>query len=159
MKKTTKQRIGVLLVASIFIMSSIAYVITGAVNPSEEKPEELKKFVIDGELDPATENEYLRRGFTSMKFYYSESGLISYVEQLPDYLRTNRNQIQIIVQKIPSNETYAKITGPYGEAELRNVTQSSIFDTLCNILLVTPVECGYEGLNITGTTNISNITS
>ena len=151
-KKITKQRIGVLLVASIFFMSSIAYMITTAVQP-EEKPKELEKFIIEGELEPETENEYLRRGFTSMKFYYSDSDLISYVEQLPDYLRTSRDQIQLIVQKIPSNETFIVIAGPYGEEELRNVTQDSIFNALCNVLLVTPVECGYGRLNITTTAN------
>jgi len=152
MKKVTKQRIGVLLVAFIFFMSSIAYVITTAIQP-EEKPKELEKVVIEGELDPEIENEYLGRGFTSMKFYYSDSDLISYVEQLPDYLRTSRNQIQLIVQKISSNETFVEIAGPYGEEELRNVTQDSIFNALCSVLLVTPVECGYEGLNITTTAN------
>jgi hypothetical protein len=158
MKKVTKQRIGVLFVASIFFMSSIAYVITTAIQP-EEKPEELEKFVIEGKLDPEIENEYLGRGFTSMKFYYSDSDLISYVEQLPDYLRTSRNQIQLIVQKIPNNETFVEIVGPYGEEELRNVTQDSIFKALCSILLATPVECGYEGLNITTTANITGNTT
>jgi len=148
-----------LLVATIFFMSTIAYVITSAINPPEEK-EELKEFVIEGELDPATEDEYLRGGFTSMKFYYSNQDLIFYVDNLPDYLKTNRNQPQLIVQKIPSNETFAVITGPYGEEELRNVTQNSIFNALCDILLDTPVECGYEELNITTTANrTENITN
>jgi hypothetical protein len=158
MKKITKQRIGVFLVASIFVMSSIAYVITTAIQP-EEKPTELKNFVIDGELDITTENAYLGKGFTSMKFYYFDSELITYVEQLPDYMKNNRNQIQLIIQKIPSNETFAVIKGPYGEEELRNLTQDSIFDTLCNILLVTPPECGYEFLNITGTANTTENTT
>lgn len=158
MKKITKQRIGVFLVASIFVMSSIAYVITTAIQP-EEKPTELKNFVIEGELDTATENTYLGKGFTSMKFYYYNSELISYIDQLPNYLKANGNQFQLIVQKIPSNETFAVIKGPYGEEELRNLTQDSIFDALCNILLVTPPECGYEFLNITGTTNTTGNTT
>ena len=160
MKKITKQRIGVLMVASIFFMSTIAYVITSTINPPEEQAEELKEFVIEGELDPETENEYLRIGFTSMKFYYSNEDLIFYIDNLPNYLRTNKNQIQLIVQKIPSNETFTIITGPYGEEELRNVTQDSIFNALCRILSVTPVECGYEELvNITTTGNMTGNTT
>ena len=160
MKKIMKQRIGVLVVASIFFMSTIAYVITSSFQPTEEEKQELEKFVIEGELDPETETEYLRRGFTSMKFYYSNDDLIFYVDNLPDYLRTSWDQIQLIVQKIPSNETFAMVSGPYGEEELRNVTRDSIFNSLCNILLSTPVECGYEELNITTTTTIEdNITN
>ncbi len=159
MKKITKQRIGVLLVASIFFMSSIAYVFTSAITPPEET-NELKEFVIEGELDPAIENEYLRVGFTIMKVYNPDPGIISYVDNLPDYLRTNDNQIQLIVEKIPGNETYAVVTGPYGEEEITNVTRGNIFDSLCNILLITPLECGYEEItgNTTGNTT-GNVTS
>jgi hypothetical protein len=158
MKKVTKQRIGVLIVASIFFMSTIAYVFTIAVTPTEEE-EALEEFVIEGELDPAIENEYLRVGFTIMKLYNPDQGIISYADSLPNYLKTNNNQIQLIVEKIPSNETYAVITGPYGEEELTNVTSSNIFNTLCEILLVTPLECGYEEIgNVTANTT-SNTTS
>jgi hypothetical protein len=162
MKKITKQRIGVLLVASIFFMSIISYAIMNVLNPEEEEKEELKEFVIEGELDPETENEYLGRGFTLMKFYYSDSDMIFYVDSLPAYLKTNRNQVQLIVEKIESNETYALITGPYGEEEVKNVTQTSIFNALCDILLFIPLECGYEEIttgNITANTTETNTTS
>ena len=162
MKKITKQRIGVLIVASIFLMSTIAYVFTSSINPPEES-EALEEFVIEGELDPAIENEYLRVGFTIMKVYNPDSGIISYVDSLPNYLRTNDNQIQLIVEKIPGNETYAVVTGPYGEEEITNLTRGNIFDALCNILLITPLECGYEELTtatiINMTENTTNSTS
>ena len=148
MKKITKQRIGVLIVASIFLMSTIAYVLTSTLNPQAEN-KELENFVIEGELDPAIENEYLRNGFTSMRFYYSDNDFIFFLDNLPKYMKTGRNQVQLIVQKIESNETYAVITGPYGEEEIRNVTQDNLFNALCDILLDTPVECGYERMNLT----------
>jgi hypothetical protein len=154
MKKKTIQRIGVLIIASIFFMSTIAYILTGAINPPKTV-EELTEFVIEGEISPETENLYLSRGYTSIKFYYSNEDLMFFIHNLPHYLKNSRDQFQMFIQKIPSNQTKAHIIGPYGETTLEEVTEDNLLASLCEIILEPPVECGYNQLNLTLETNSS----
>jgi hypothetical protein len=154
MRKSTKKTIMALVIVLLFGMSSIAYVVLSISNPA--RPEEgfkpLEKYVIDYELNRITENEYINRGFTIFRFYYSDktdASLVSYVDQLPNILKTDSNQIQLIVQKLPSNNTYADIVNYYVQEELENLTEESIFDSLCANLLSSPLECSLKTLNIT----------
>ena len=109
-------------------------------------PKELSSFVIDGELDTLTESEYYRKGFTIMKFYYSDNSLVDEVSQLPEMSRMPDGSYQLIVEKIPDSDTYARIAGPYGEEEIRNVSSQTILESLCNTLYYPPIECALASL-------------
>lgn len=143
MRKSTKQKIAVLTIIILFGMSSIAYIITGLFGTREDaqKPKALDSFVVDSELDSITESDYYRKGFTIMKFYYSEDSLINYVGQLPEMTRAPDGAYQLIVEKIPADSTYVKLAGPYSDEEIKNVSSQAIQDSLCSILYYPPIEC------------------
>ncbi|MBI2075639.1 MAG: hypothetical protein HYT72_00130 [Candidatus Aenigmarchaeota archaeon] len=146
MRKSTQQKIMVAFIIFTFSFSSLAFFFTSSVPVEEFRP--LENFVIDGELDAKTESVYVQNGFTSLKFFYNDTNLIDYVNQLPELTMTNTNQVQLIVQKIPGKETFLVINNRNNQEELRNITRSSIFLSLCRLLTITPVECGL--LNRTG---------
>ncbi len=143
MRKATKQKIAVLMIIFLFGMSSIAYIITGLFGTREDvqKPKTLDSFVVDSELDSITESDYYRKGFTIMKFYYSENSLIDYVGQMPEMTRAPNGAYQLIVEKIPADSTYVKLSGPNGDEEIKNVSSQAIQDSLCSMLYYPPIEC------------------
>ena len=152
MKKNTQKSIMALTIVLLFGMSSIAFVVTSISGPPPEEFKPLETFVVDYELDPRTEYEYLTMGFTIFKFYHTDQVdqmMVAYIDQLPNIFRTSNNQIQMIVEKISDNRTYARVLGVYGEEEIENLTESNIFDTLCNNLYIMPLECGLRQINIT----------
>ncbi len=148
MKKTTKQKIMVAFIILTFSFSSLAFFF----QPADEtgKINTLESFVVEGRLDERTESVYVQNGFTSMKFFYSDSALLEYVSQLPEITSTNLGQMQLIAQKIPDNETYATITSNSGSEEIRNVTREALLSSLCRLLTITPLECGLGNVNKTG---------
>ena len=154
MKKSTQKTIMALSIVLLFGMSTIAYVVASISNPVQQEDEFtlLEDFVIDYELDPRTEYEYLIRGYTILKFYYSNQSdtLFSYVDQLPSMLRTDNNIKQLIVEKLPANSTYAYTSGYFGEEEITNLTEDNIFDLLCRNLYDPPLECSLKQINYTG---------
>jgi len=144
----------------IFGLSSIAYVITSFTGQQPEiKAKILDNFVVDGELSPETEAQYYNLGYTFVKFYYIDlNDVIPFVDQLPDLFKTTDDQIQLIVEKIQSNETYIKIMSLNGEDTLYNITEEELQKSLCNILLSAPLECVIANMNLTEIAN-NNITS
>lgn len=138
-----------LFIVIIFGMSSLAFVVlygTGPVEPQQQQ-NTLDSFVIDGDINQALEFEYINKGYTFLRFYYVDNEpLLSIVEQIPDTYPTNLNQRQVFVLKIPSNETYMKISNLNGENEIYNITNEKIFDIMCENLIVTPSECGLAKL-------------
>ncbi len=138
-----------------FGLSSIAYVITSFTGQQPEiKAKTLDNFVVDGELDSNTEYEYYTNGYTFVKFYYINlSEVIPLVDQLPDLFKTTNDQIQLIVEKIQSNETYIKIMSLNGEDMLYNITEEELQKSLCNILLSAPLECVIADMNFTEIAN------
>lgn len=140
MKKSTQHKLMAGFIIFSFSFSSLAFFFTSSAQPEEFKP--LENFVIDGELDARTESVYVQNGFTSLKFFYNETDLADYIDQMPEITRTNTGQIQLIVQKIPSKETFLVINNRNNQEELRNVTKSGIFSSLCRLLTIIPVECG-----------------
>jgi len=155
MRKSTKKAIMALAIVLVFGMSTIAYVVTSVSNPvqQEEELQLLESYVIDYELNYRTESEYILNGFTIFKFYYADqadTSILSYIDQLPNIFKTDNNQIQLIVQKLPANTTYANIVNYYVIEEIVNLTEENIFDSLCDSLLSSPLECGLKQVNYTG---------
>ena len=145
MRKSTKKTIMALSIVLIFGLSSVAFVVTslsGFSGTQQEEVKPLEKFVVDGELNPIIEYDYYQKGFTFLKFYYTDSQYISsYVDKLPELFTTNSDQIQLIVEKIPSNETYIDIINFNNEDRIYNITDEKITDSLCNILISVPLSC------------------
>ena len=130
----------------IFSMSSVAFVITSFSQPPPAD-NTIDTFVIEGELDPDLELMALQNRFTIIKYYYSSNELMSYIEQIPENFKTNTNQIQAIVEKIPTNGTsYIYIIGPFNDIELEELTQNNIFNALCDTLASPPLECGLRNI-------------
>ncbi|MEM7819543.1 MAG: hypothetical protein QXD48_01805 [Candidatus Aenigmatarchaeota archaeon] len=154
MKKTTKKKLMVITIILIFGMSTIAFVATNIMIPTEIK--KLENPIIVGEIDTNTEYHYIQNGYTFFRFYY-ENEIPSYIDDLPYIFVTNINQIQLFVLKIPANETYIKIRNLNGEIEIFNITMEDIYDALCETLIVTPSECGLRQM-INRTTEKTNTT-
>lgn len=150
MKQSTKKKLFAVFIIFTFGMSSLAFVatiFTGGGLPQQEEFKPLESFVVDGPLDSRIESTYVRAGFTSLRFYHDNDAFLGFVEQLPYVTRTNTEQQQLIVQKIPANETYIEIITVNAVEELRNVTRENILVSLCRLLTVTPLEC--VALNLT----------
>ncbi len=152
MKKSTKKLVFLIFILITFTLSSIAFVVVNIAGgqQQQEQLKPLESFVIEGDIDPRLESAYLSNGFTFLKYYYKEKddALEQYINLLPDLTITNFNQKQLYVQKIQGNSNRINIRGPYGDKILTsaNMTESNIFQTLCNTLLFAPPECA---LNIT----------
>lgn len=144
MRAPTKKKLFAGFIILTFVMSSIAFVssiFTGGGLPQQQEFKPLESFVVESKIDTKIENVYLQGGFTSLRFYYSNDKLLSFVEQLPYITRTNTDQQQLIVQKIPANETYVEIVNANADEEIRNVSKENIVTSLCRLLTVTPLEC------------------
>ena len=155
MRKSTKNKLFVFFVIITFGMSSIAFVTTSFFTPPQEEIKPLESFVIEGEVNPLVEERYLQSGFTWMKFYYSEADpmLVAYIDSLPEQY-ADGSQPQMVVQKLQANSTYITIKGQNGEKEI-NATEAEVFSALCELLYVTPPECGLSKLLQGNTTNIN----
>ncbi|MFA4819513.1 MAG: hypothetical protein WC613_00980 [Candidatus Aenigmatarchaeota archaeon] len=155
MRKSTQKTLMALSIILIFALSSIAFVFSGFQTNqntnTELKP--LESFVVDGEINQNLENTYVQNGFTFLKFYYNEStdsDIVNMISSVPESFTTPTGQQQVIVIKIISQETYAKILNINGENLVYNITTDKIFDALCLNLMVMPTECTISALNLTG---------
>ncbi|MBI2233355.1 MAG: hypothetical protein HYU56_05545 [Candidatus Aenigmarchaeota archaeon] len=143
MNRTTKKRLMVLAIILTFAFSSIAFIvtgITGSVTQQEFKP--LESVVVDGEVDSYTESVYVQKGYTFLKFYYTDSAP-QYINDLPSTMATTNGETQLIVVRVQSTENFAAISNLNGAVEVKNTTQENIVDALCKSLMVTPVECTF----------------
>ncbi len=154
MRKSTQKTLMALSIILIFALSSIAFVFSGfqgsQTTNTDLKP--LENFVVDGEINQNLENTYVQNGFTFLKFYYNEStdsGIVNMISSVPESFTTPSGQQQVIVIKIISQETYAKILNINGENDIFNITTDKIFDALCSNLIVMPTECAINALNLT----------
>lgn len=149
MKKSTANKIIVVFIIFIFFSSSFAFFIIGfggSASTQQNQFTPLENFIVDGELDSFTESVYFQNGFTILKFYYSDQSLISYADQLPNLFQTNNGQTQLIVQKIPSEKNEVHISSLNGEETIENPTEPTLFDALCKIVLLMPIECGIQNI-------------
>jgi hypothetical protein len=153
MKKSTQKTLMALGIIFIFAMSSIAFVFSGfGQQQSNNDLKPLDKYVVDEEIDPRLENAYIQGGFTFLKFYYNNTvdrNLVAFVEQAPDSFITPTGQIQLIVLKIQSPTTYARILNINGAVDLADLTTDKIFESLCANLISPPTECVISFINTT----------
>lgn len=150
MKKSTKHKLMVFFIIAIFGMSSIAFVflsITG--NVSQPQQETIESPVVEKELSPQLESLYIKNGVTFLRYYYAEKDTIyEYIGRLPDLMTSANGQIQLVVERIESDELKATIESLYGGTEdLETVSEESIFTSLCNHLSSPPPECALKSLD------------
>lgn len=142
MNRATKKRLMALIIVLTFGLSSVAFVVSGItgslINTQQFKP--LEGYVLEGEINPYVESQYIQNGYTFLKYYYT-SEVPEYINAMPTSFPTNDGQIQLIVVKIKSSEDFVTISSINGAKEIKNITQETIINDLCNSLLVTPVEC------------------
>lgn len=144
MKADTKKKLFAIFIILSFALSSVAFVFNlfgGGGLPQEQQFKPLDSFLINGRLDSRTETAYVQAGFTSMRYYYDSDALLYFIDQLPQMTSTNTGQVQLIVQKIPANETYAEIVTLNDAEEVRDVTGQNIVAALCRLLSEKPLEC------------------
>lgn len=152
MKKSTQKMLMAISIAFIFGLSSIAFVFSGFF-PSEQQSnlKPLDSFVLDREIDQRLETFYTERGFTFMRLYYNNETprqLIAFAELAPDSFTTPDGQRQLIVMKLESSLSYAKITNFNVNNDIFNITIDKLTDELCTSLVVQPTECALAALNI-----------
>lgn len=149
MKPEDKKKWFALFILITFGLSTIAFVITGLTGSSnffsqqQEQFKPLDKYVLDEDVDPTTENEYLKRGYTLLKFYYADTAPL-YLEALPESLLAD-SQIQLVVVRIKDENNYARIINFQNNKEITNLTEENMINELCSSLIVTPIECALRG--------------
>ena len=134
----------IFIVGSLFL-SSAAFFIIGLANNSGAPPavEPLTAFVLEKALSEESEKFYVGNGFTIMRVYYSgDNGTLSnYVSGLPDAMATVSGQKQLIVEKIPANETYVTVESLNGKDVVNGTDAQKISDALCDKLMLKPSVC------------------
>ncbi|MFC2143467.1 hypothetical protein ACFLQN_03640 [Candidatus Aenigmatarchaeota archaeon] len=144
MKKTTQSKLMVLFVVLIFGMSTIAYVFMSATNfgsQESEQTELLEEYIIEGDIDPNIESQYVQNGYTFLKYYYNEGTYFNYLESLPTLFQTNTGQMQLFIVKIPDEREFISINNLNGIQEIEELSEMTIFAELCGNLLSVPAEC------------------
>jgi hypothetical protein len=149
MKKATKQKLVVLFIILIFGMSTIAFVFLGITGNIGTEQQGLTSPVIEEEIDPQLESAYIQNGITFLKYYYKEKDdIYNYVGTLPGTLTTSDGQVQMVVERIQSDEERMVIDSIYGGTEeLAEITYDSVLSSLCSHLVSTPPECALRALN------------
>ena len=159
MKKATKRMLVAIVIILIFGLSSVAFVVGGITGGhlgggQQDELQPLTEFVVNGEIDPRLESAYIQGGFTVLKLFYTQA-IPAYTQQLPSMFVTNDNQIQLIVENIPSDREYATILNANGVVDLNNTSEESVYDALCSNVLFPPAEC----VLISGNDTLSGLTT
>jgi len=152
MKKKNKQIIAALAMVLIFGFSSIAFVagsLTGVTQNSGAA--QLTSFVIDGEVDAATQAAYMEAGYTFLKYYGAGSDVLAenFINSLPSRLSTSDGQAQLFVINVQGDTQSVQIQSFSGFETANATDQNSVIESLCRLLTVTPIECSLRTLNET----------
>lgn len=153
----------------IFGFSSIAFYASSVVSPQEGELKPLTSTVVEGDVDYRLEGAYVNAGFTWVRYYDenmdSDPLFVSYLDSLPQAMSTPNGQAQIIVQKLRQrylNESrYFIASNQRGQRTLSGPDETSVFNALCEILTVTPLECTISSIfnqNTTGANSTSDTT-
>jgi len=143
MKKLTKQKILVLVLAITMTFSVFGYAFLSAFPSYEQQTKLLDSFIIKEKLSEDVKEYYISLGFTVFEFYYNKSGetFLGSIEELPNQFTTLDNKIQIIIEEIPNEKTYVILTSLNGEEEINITEISDVAEPLCKIIMYKPFEC------------------
>jgi hypothetical protein len=147
MKKSTKKALTSIVIILIFGMSSIAFVMSGLGGQQQQQFKPLESNVVDKKIDTNTENVYLQNHYTFLRFYYTEkNALFEYTATLPDTMTLPSGQAQLIVNRLEGNETKAEVVNINGNYEVTDISETGLFDALCQNIMYTPTECLLKNL-------------
>jgi len=151
MKKKNKQRITVIIILVLFGISPIAFIGTGIYGGGQQQVKLLESFVNNGKINDLTKGAYIQGGYTFLTYDPDTVGfdLEQYMDSLPSQTQTIDGQTQLVVEKTLGSNERVTITNINVYEEIENVTREHVFESLCNSLLITPLECGLNSLNIT----------
>ena len=142
-----RKRFFALFIIGTFLLSTIAFVITGLGSTffaQNQQPKVLTSFILSEDIDQVTEQDYVGKGYTFLKYYYNEQPP-AFLDALPDAFRAG-NDVQLFVVKIQDSKNYARIVNVNNYFEVNNLTEDGIISELCNRLMVTPVECSLRNI-------------
>lgn len=144
--KMERKRLFALFILVTFLLSTIAFVVVGITGSNffaqqQQQAKQLDSYILDEDVDAVTELDYLKRGFTFLKYHYSDSPP-PYLDSLPTAMPAG-NDVQLFVVKVRDTESYARIINAQNDFVVENVTQENVVMELCLRLLVTPIECSF----------------
>ena len=150
MKKQTQKIIMTLIIVFLLGLSTIAFVILSATtlpeNSAEINPPEAQ--IIDGYVNESFREYYLQNGYTLMEYHYYIGcckRIGPYIDFLPEALGN-----QLIIQKIEGSEYFINLESIAGKEEkIAPEDQSELLNSLCAVLVKSPMECGLLMMNQT----------
>ncbi|MFH0836765.1 MAG: hypothetical protein V1870_01425 [Candidatus Aenigmatarchaeota archaeon] len=152
MKKQTQKVIMTIIIVLLLGASTIAFVVVGG---SEDKPQEIgppEKQILNGYLNETLKEVYLQRGYSLMEYHYY-IGCCKKIDPFIDYLPESVDN-QLIIQKIEDSEYFISLESIAGKEEkITPVDQSELLNSLCKVLVKSPMECGLLMMNQTDKTN------
>lgn len=145
--KISKQSILALFFIFLMVGSSIAYGILQAFRPLKTKKVELPKSnIIDYELTPEQKNYLLADGKTIIEYSYNLSCVECLNQKALLEGLTNQFSDQLFLQEIVASDSSLTITSRYGQEDVENITQESIIDVLCELMINPPLGCIRRGI-------------
>lgn len=143
-----KKRLFALFIIGTFLLSTIAFVFVGiggrGQQQEQQKVKPLESYILEGDIDSATEAEYVSRGYTFLKYYHNETVPL-FLDGLPSAMMAG-NDMQLFVVKIRDTMNYARIVNAQNDVDLKNLTEENIINELCTRLIMTPLECSLRNI-------------
>jgi hypothetical protein len=149
MKEDNKKKAMGAFIVITFGLSSFAFIFTGFGGGGaiqNEGTEPLTSFVVNEKLSRDTEVLYINNGYTIMQYFYTENSDDIFIDSLPDTMTTLDGQRQLIIEKISSTDTRVVIESAVDRVVINEVDQLSIFNGLCQTLVVRPSTCLLQNL-------------
>jgi len=138
----------VIAIIFIFLMagSTLTYILLQAFTPAKSGVELPSSAIIDYELTQEQESYALAYGKTIFRFTYN----LTCTECLnqKSLLESLANQFsdQVILEEIKAGSSSLAITSRFGEEDLKNITQNSVIDSMCRLMVSQPIGCIRRGL-------------
>ncbi len=141
--KFNKTLVLALIVMFLMVGSSVIYGFLQVITPaSQESQVELPSTnIVDYELTPDQVALLLRKGKTVMRYEYSLNCMECLSQKTLLEQLTNQFPDQIYLQEIVTNSVSLKMNSYYGEKTIKNITQDTVVDGICQLMTSPPVGC------------------
>jgi hypothetical protein len=138
----------VIAIIFIFLMtgSTLTYIFLQVFAPATQEMELPESNIIDYELTPEQESYLLAYGKTIFRFTYNLTCTECLNQKALLESLTNQFSDQLILQEIKGGSSSLTITSRYGEENLKSITQDSVIDSMCRLMVSQPIGCIRRGL-------------
>jgi len=135
----------------LMVGSTVAYAVLQAFNQPQqtaEEPKLPKENIIDYELDRSQELYAIRYGKTILKYEYATACVECANEKALLESLARQFSDQLILEELSGADEASKltITSYYGRRLLRNITEDTLVDTLCDLMSNPPVFCATKNI-------------